>query len=103
MKWEIESDKQWLLEISHTGAGLGATHAKSLTTESESSHTVDDEKAPLANAEKVPDEVQSHGEGIGLLIVRHLCQLLDAIINVKTKPGAGTTFNIIFPLELSEH
>ena len=37
------------------------------------------------------------GEGIGLSIVKRLCELLDASLELETSPGAGTTFRVIFP------
>lgn len=102
VKWEEISDKQWLLEISDTGPGLSATHAKSLTTEAGSSEAVEHGKASVADKNASSTEAGEHGEGIGLLIVRHLCKLLDAIIKIETKPGAGTTFKITLPLELAK-
>lgn len=38
------------------------------------------------------------GEGIGLSIVKRLCELLDASIELHTPPGAGTTFRVTFPV-----
>lgn len=103
---EAISDKQWLLEISDTGPGLSATHAHTLTTEVEYSDSIDAEEAHSEDSHstkevELPPEVKNHGEGIGLLIVRHLCKLLDGLIKVKTSPGRGTTFTLIFPTELS--
>ena len=37
------------------------------------------------------------GEGIGLSIVKRLCELLDASIELQTQRGRGTTFRIVFP------
>ena len=37
------------------------------------------------------------GEGIGLSIVKRLCDLLDATIELKSEQGVGTTFRILFP------
>lgn len=100
--WEALSKDQWLLEISDTGPGLSVTHAKTLTTEVEYSDTigVGDEHPP--GPPGLPAEVENHGEGIGLLIVRHLCKLLDGLIKVKTGPLSGTTFTITFPRQLSK-
>jgi signal transduction histidine kinase len=36
-------------------------------------------------------------EGVGLSIVKRLCELLDASMELETQPGRGTTFRIIFP------
>jgi len=37
------------------------------------------------------------GEGIGLSIVKRLCELLDAGLELVTEPGKGTTFRVTFP------
>jgi signal transduction histidine kinase len=37
------------------------------------------------------------GEGIGLSIVRRICELLDASLEVETESGKGSTFRVIFP------
>ncbi|WP_372635982.1 sensor histidine kinase [Fodinibius sp.] len=101
VKWKVQSDDQWLLEITDTGPGLSATHAESLTTKTETSSSVESEPLSSPANQQAPDEVQNHGEGIGLLIVRHLCKLLDANITIITAPQDGTTFKILFPRDLS--
>ena len=37
------------------------------------------------------------GEGVGLAIVKRLCDLLDATLELQTAPGKGTTFRVTFP------
>lgn len=39
----------------------------------------------------------SSGEGIGLMIVRQLCDLLDVQMDVVSEAGVGTRFQLIFP------
>jgi signal transduction histidine kinase len=41
---------------------------------------------------------QSAGEGIGLSIVKRLCTLLDATMEIDTQRGRGTRFTILLPL-----
>lgn len=101
VKWEVQSDSQWVMEISDTGPGLSATHAKSLTTNADSSETVEYHSSSSSDGEDKPPEVQNHGEGIGLLIVRHLCKLLNANIKIDTEPGSGTTFKIVMPVDVT--
>jgi hypothetical protein len=37
------------------------------------------------------------GEGVGLSIVKRLCELLDAGLELATAPGQGSTFRVILP------
>jgi signal transduction histidine kinase len=40
---------------------------------------------------------QESGEGIGLSIVKRLCELLEASVELEAKPDEGTTFRVILP------
>jgi signal transduction histidine kinase len=42
------------------------------------------------------------GEGIGLSIVKRLCDMLDAAVEVQSIVNVGTTFRIRFPRQYSE-
>jgi len=44
-----------------------------------------------------PAVYQERGEGIGLSIVKRLCELLDASVELDSRPGAGTLFRIVLP------
>lgn len=41
------------------------------------------------------------GEGIGLIIVRQLCELLTCQLSVDSRPGEGTQFSLRFPQKYS--
>jgi signal transduction histidine kinase len=41
--------------------------------------------------------IDEPGEGIGLSIVKRLCDMLDATIELKSEPNIGTSFRILFP------
>jgi signal transduction histidine kinase len=64
----------------HQSASLQANPAPTLESRSEPS----DDRLPM-------------GEGIGLSIVKRLCELLDASIELQSASGQGTTFRVIFP------
>ncbi|RYX80447.1 sensor histidine kinase [bacterium] len=67
--WGEADDKQWFIQIADTGDGL----------------------------EKSSTDTPS-GEGIGLAIVRRLCALLDASLDLHST-AEGTTFGVTFPRE----
>jgi two-component system, OmpR family, phosphate regulon sensor histidine kinase PhoR len=41
---------------------------------------------------------ETGGTGLGLAIVKHLCQLVTAELNVKSRLGEGSCFEISFPI-----
>ncbi len=46
----------------------------------------------------LPEENRSKsGEGIGLIIVRQLCELLDCRMDIESQLGTGTRFQLLFP------
>ena len=66
---------------------------------SESSQTTDptEPAATLPALSSQRSSEQPVGEGLGLLIVKRLCDLLDASLELETEIGRGTTFRVIFP------
>jgi len=62
-----------------------------------------DDRAPSAMNAAPADSTrhnlpaQRAGEGVGLSIVKRLCDMLDAAMEVETAPGVGTTFRIRLP------
>ena len=97
VKWgdsETRDFKRWCLTIADTGPGF---------------HTASGQ--PIAAAlEPAPPNGKSHatqsmrgeaGEGIGLSIVKRLCEMLDATIEMESVEGQGSTFRILFPRHYS--
>ena len=115
--WEASESaeaNQWALCVQDTGPGLVAGELPIRKELQEATQAVRDVEEVAANQ---PDESlqatapqtltsksapntarQPVGEGIGLSIVKRLCELLDASIELQTSPGQGTTFRVIFPL-----
>jgi signal transduction histidine kinase len=110
---ESSDTSNWMFCVQDTGPGLdagpGAPLARQLYEATQVAHEVDgsaDEDAAsdhIGNAPTVPAQSQTlpahqlPGEGIGLSIVKRLCELLDASLELETSPGAGSTFRIILP------
>jgi CheY-like chemotaxis protein/anti-sigma regulatory factor (Ser/Thr protein kinase) len=44
-----------------------------------------------------PGRDRSQGVGLGLSIVRRLCELMEAHISVESAPGEGACFRVVFP------
>lgn len=110
--------KGWMFCVQDTGPGLdagpGAPLARQLyeatqTAHEADKHAVDDmpqkdmAAGHIANAPTVPAQSQTlaasqqPGEGVGLSIVKRLCELLDATLELQTSPGEGSTFRVILP------
>ncbi len=107
-----EEGQQWWLKIKDTGPGiLGgpvAPIAVGLDQATKSAKEAFDrvgndapgELPPLpaaASADMHVAALQSTGEGIGLSIVKRLCEVLDASIEMTSSADDGTTFRVVFP------
>jgi signal transduction histidine kinase len=102
----------WYVEVRDTGPGLPNTCVRSVSA---AIHTASEQSKRVAEAEATGDvayvlETQvpandAHqvapasppGEGIGLSIVKRLCTLLDATVEIESVPGQGTRFRVLFP------
>jgi len=103
------SPRQWTASIRDTGPGLERSTAVPLQQALKDATTASQALAGCgAPGERPVDEILASqsavsagplmaGEGIGLSIVKRLCELLDATIELQTAPGRGTTFRINFP------
>jgi signal transduction histidine kinase len=102
--------KRWCLTIRDTGSGFhtGSDRllAQALEKPSESPTAPSPGGEPDETnipASPVPDSHPVHwsreegGEGLGLSIVKRLCELLDGAIEMTSEPNVGTTFRILFP------
>ncbi len=88
---EAEIDR-WFIEISDTGEGLETASAAPLAKNLESAAP----GAPLPTSSPPASNRPAGGEGIGLAIVRRLCELLDASIELNSTE-AGSSFCVTFP------
>ncbi|MEP7062760.1 MAG: sensor histidine kinase [Betaproteobacteria bacterium] len=103
---------RWMLLVQDTGPGIhagpGAPMASALEEATEEARHVD--KAARSGGESgaavepvapPPHDAravhQERGEGIGLSIVKRLCELLDATMEMDSIVGEGSTVRILFP------
>ncbi|RYF53640.1 MAG: ATP-binding protein, partial [Cytophagaceae bacterium] len=106
VSWSTEGEFRWVLSVQDSGPGLPTSIAGALAVQLRP--TVEptavmgpDQSEPVA---VLPDDVPTipmgqeltqlnsqspKGEGVGLQIVKRLCELLDANLDVETKPGIG--------------
>ena len=106
--------ERWMICVQDTGpgfhAGPGAPLVGALEEATEETHQVErnakGKEEPQGGAKTAPPPPhspdprpvhQERGEGIGLSIVKRLSELLEASVELESKPGEGTTFRVILP------
>ena len=123
--WQGAPDNtRWILTVEDTGPGLRGAHATPLTRAMrEATDQAHDSEGPRQrneglghrpiqsgglsspganNVRSTPTAAvpRESGEGIGLSIVKRLCELLGAAIELETEPGRGTRFRLTFPTDI---
>ena len=110
--------KRWALTVQDTGPGfdfgpgtplIGAIGTATIEARRADAANVDPADPGAATAAAPPpatamppaasrhEALQKQGEGIGLAIVKRLCELLDATVEVDSKRGQGTRFRVLLP------
>lgn len=112
--WGVDTGRdtdRWTFSVQDTGPGIDEAHAAPFAQElhsateaaNDASAASTDRRRDLAPAETLPSESppvppqHQPGEGVGLSIVKRLCELLDAGLELATNPGQGSTFRVILP------
>jgi signal transduction histidine kinase len=114
-----EEKENWWLKVKDTGPGVlpdssqslkaGLQEATASAKESdEKSAAIEDEPsqvlaAPQDAALKTNPAHGQPGEGIGLSVVKRLCELLDASLEIASSAQTGTTFRVVFPRRYASH
>jgi signal transduction histidine kinase len=103
--WAIESDSRWILSIQDTGPGFVENSALALFAEQlkPSVHTTaihQEGKMLQQPAPTKPEQSENdhfkESEGLGLFIVKKICELLKATMDIESKQGQGTLVRIRF-------
>jgi signal transduction histidine kinase len=92
-----DDGKRWELCVVDTGPGIPSDSAQPLA---QALSGAVEKPTPGAPSSEQPSRDEA-GEGIGLSIVKRLCELLDATIELRSEKDVGTTFRILFPRQYS--
>lgn len=109
--------RQWTLSICDSGPGFDTGSAgplrRALKSATEAAHPPRLRPVREPRDSASPSGVEtphcdggtfsgdSSGEGIGLSIVKRLCEVLGATLELETAPGHGTTIRVVLPLHYS--
>jgi signal transduction histidine kinase len=103
------SGSRWFVQVVDTGPGVEmpgrAPIVRALKAVTRDVSNADAGAAPgssalpseQANAGQ-SDAAAQPGEGLGLAIVKQLCELLDATLELDSRPGEGTSVRVLLPL-----
>lgn len=106
-----DDGRRWMLSVEDTGPGLHAGPGAPLSGAMEiataeakllaggdaaGQHDSGPDTAQASLRDERPAHPQA-GEGVGLSIVKRLCELLDATVELESAPATGTTFRVLFP------
>lgn len=106
--------QRWFIQVQDTGpgfhAGSGARIAAALEVATDQNRAMADDSASgdvthVSLDDSAPSPVQHDarpvhhqpGEGLGLSIVKRLCELLDVTIEIDSEVGVGTRFRLLLP------
>jgi signal transduction histidine kinase len=112
--WGLDNGRdtdRWTFSVQDTGPGIDENNAAPLAQElheatevaEEARNASTDRRHDIAPAVTLPSASealpasQQPGEGVGLSIVKRLCELLDASLELATTAGHGSTFRVILP------
>ncbi|MFD1141953.1 sensor histidine kinase [Larkinella insperata] len=106
VSWTTEDTLRWILSVQDSGPGLTNQQPGSFaeilapTVESTAAFGLSSAEADAREAANInASKAASSGEGIGLSIVKQLCELLGASLEIETRRGQGTLFRIRLPIQ----
>lgn len=103
LSWGARDAQRWWLQVEDEGPGVAAASAQPLVAGlHEATRIAADAAEPSAPPSlSLSSSGPAHGEGIGLSIVKRLCELLDAGLEARIDPALGTQFRVTFPQRYS--
>lgn len=102
MSWANDNEARWVLSIQDTGPGFQENTPAALFVDQlkPASHTtaihsqLQAETPPPSSPDKT--EHLKESEGLGLFIVKKICELMKATMDIESKPSTGTLVRIRF-------
>ena len=91
--WSRETSLRWILSVQDLGPGLPAGLVRLFACQLKPTVEPNDEPIELP-ATITTSRADTHGDGLGIHIVKRLCELLDANVDIETRPDRGTLFRI---------
>ncbi|GAA4452651.1 hypothetical protein GCM10023189_16380 [Nibrella saemangeumensis] len=106
VSWSRENDYRCIISVQDTGPGLQYREEGSLSQvlfpSPDTPSAFGSGLPPVSEQEEQALQASSHfpgkGEGIGLSIVKRLCELLKASLEIESKSETGTLFRIRIPI-----
>lgn len=83
LQWQAQENGDGWISVRDNGIGIAPEHLPRL---SERFYRVDRGRSRATG-----------GTGLGLAIVKRIANRHDATLHIDSKPGAGSTFSLIFP------
>ena len=84
LAWKTGAEGRSRFSVSDTGIGVAAEHIPRLT---ERFYRVDRSRSR-----------ETGGTGLGLAIVKHVSMRHQAVLEIQSEPGTGSTFCVVFPV-----
>lgn len=107
LRWGSIGPDTWYFSVDDTGPGMDQTTANQLSNRQPESAGMTGQSFGTDTVEDAPDPEfvrldkpllgSAQGEGIGLVIVRQLCDLLQGHLAVESTSGKGSFFRVTLP------
>jgi len=95
----IDGD-QWAISVSDSGIGISSEDQHHIFEPYFQVNSVD--VPPKEDQPKDEGQLMDKGTGLGLAVVSQLVDLMQGEIQVFSKPAQGSTFKVVFPLNLKQ-
>lgn len=86
---ERANTTQWRMKVQDSGRGIHEENFERIFED-------------FRQAEAEVETPNKHGTGLGLAIARHLAEMMEGKIYVKSRIGQGSTFEVVLPLKESK-